>query len=180
MNNTPQDVLKFWRDAGPEKWFKKDDTFDAAIADNFIPLYGRACRGELDDWAKEPDAATALILIFDQFSRNLYRNDARAFAQDGRCLRIVHDMMASGADRKVPEDIAPFVYMPLMHSENLCDQDHAVRLFHTRMPETVKDMIDHARAHRQIIRDFGRFPFRNDALSRKTTKAEAAFMSEGG
>ena len=177
MNNTPQDVLKFWRDAGPEKWFKKDDTFDAAIADNFIPLYGRACRGELDDWAKEPDAATALILIFDQFSRNLYRNDARAFAQDGRCLRIVHDMMASGADRKVPEDIAPFVYMPLMHSEDLDDQQKCIdEMERLEKPDNVK----FAQIHYDIIEKFGRFPHRNTVLGRVTTPEEAKFLTDGG
>lgn len=177
MNDKPQDVLKFWREAGPEKWFKKDDAFDAEIADRFMPLYDRACRSELDDWAKEPDAATALILLFDQFSRNLYRNDARAFAQDGRCVRIVHDMMASGAGRKVPEDIAPFIYMPLMHSENLDDQQKCIdEMERLEKPDNVK----FAKIHYDIIAKFGRFPHRNAVLGRVTTPDEEKFLADGG
>ncbi len=177
MDDKPSDIVTFWREAGPTKWFKKDEAFDTEIAERFMPLYDRACRGELDAWAEEPGSALALILVFDQFSRNLYRNDARAFAQDGRCVRIVHDAMANGDDRKIPDDLAPFIYMPLMHSENLSDQQTCI----DEMERLGKaDNVKFARIHYDIIEKFGRFPHRNTVLGRITTPEEEQFLADGG
>ena len=136
--------------------------------------------GALGLWLTYPSGTLAYILLTDQFSRNMFRGEAEAFATDD--LARAASIMASERnwDMKIDEPARQFFYLPLMHSENLCDQDRAVRLIHSRMPETGHMNQDHACAHRAVIRDYGRFPYRNDALGRKTTPAEQAFLDAGG
>ena len=177
MTKTPQDVLDFWLEAGPEKWWKKDAALDAAILEQFGETHEQAAGGALDDWENDPESALALIIILDQFSRNLYRNDPRAFAQDDKCLGVVKRLMASGGDRKLSLPLVQFVYLPLMHSENLDHQETCLaELTRLDLPLNVKAAIE----HRDIIRDFGRFPHRNGVLGRKTTPAEQKFLDDGG
>jgi len=173
----PEDVLNFWVDAGPKMWWQKDDGFDAEIAQRFGNTHDAAARGELDAWLSKPDAGLALIIVLDQFSRNLFRNDARAFAQDEQCLRMVKSLMSSGHDRKMRHDIGMFCYMPLMHSEDLDDQKECL----AQMERLgLKDNVKYAVIHLEIIEKFGRFPHRNAVLGRQTTPDEQKFLDDGG
>ena len=136
-----------------------------------------AAAGRLDDWQSRPDGTLALLLLLDQFPRNLFRGDARAFSTDAQARRIAEQAIARGIDRlfEIPE--RGFFYMPLMHSEDLADQERCLALFRDAAdPEGVK----HAEIHADIIRRFGRFPHRNPALGRSTTEEERAFLEAGG
>lgn len=173
----PQSILKFWEDAGPQMWWKKDAAFDAEISNRFGTTYEAACAGELDEWEKDPKSALALILLLDQFSRNLHRDSPLAFAQDEKCVALVHRMMTRGDDRKLDLPLAQFIYLPLMHSEKMQDQDICLKeLTRLDLPLNVKAAVE----HRDIIRDFGRFPHRNRVLGRETTPEEQAFLDDGG
>ena len=177
MNLQPEDILSFWRGAGPSLWWKKDASFDSDIADKFGELHSRASIGGLDHWAELPHGALALVIVLDQFSRNMYRNDPRAFAQDERCVQIVKSAMKTGIDRQTPADLSAFFYMPLMHSESLEDQQLCLQEMQ-RMG--AKENIPHAITHLEIIQKFGRFPHRNSVLKRDTTLAERDFLESGG
>lgn len=178
MNEQADEVLRFWEEAGPEKWYKKDPGFDAEITERFGALWEQAAAGAFDEcWGAEPRSTLALIILLDQFPRNMFREDGRAFASDDRALSMACYAINHGYDLKIEGAMRQFVYMPFMHSERLTDQDHAVRLFAERMPG---DNLLHARAHREIIRRFNRFPYRNDALGRRSSAAERAFIDEGG
>ena len=174
---TPADVVAFWREAGPKKWFLKDAAFDASIRERFATLHARAARGELDDWAETPEGALALLLLLAQFSRNLNRGSVRAFAQDERARRIAQKAIEAGFDQKIDPAFRTFFYLPFTHSESIGDQELCVRLSH-HLPD--RDSLRWARIHEQIIRRFGRFPHRNKVLGRHTTPAEQAFLDGGG
>ena len=173
----PQDVINFWIEAGPKKWWKKDDGFDTEILNRFGALHNKACAGELDLWAETPDGALALILMLDQFSRNLFRNSPRAFAQDAHCAALVRAQMQRGADREMHPEISHFCYLPLMHSEVLEDQEMCIAEMR-RLDN--KPSLKAAIEHRDIIAQFGRFPHRNAVLGRQTTPEEQAFLDGGG
>ncbi|MCU4651759.1 DUF924 domain-containing protein [Roseibacterium sp. SDUM158016] len=175
----PKTVLDFWLGAGPEAWYRQDDAFDAVIRDRFGALWEEGAGGGLDEkWATNPQGALALIVLLDQFPRNMFRGDPRAFASDDRALSTACYAIDRGWDLRIDPPERQFFYMPFMHSERLTDQDHCVRLMAERMAGT--DNLLHARAHREIIRRFSRFPYRNEALGRKTSEAERAFLDEGG
>ena len=176
-----EEVLAFWLDeAGPEGWYAQDDALDARIRDRFQSAWEQACDGAYSLWLTYPSGALAYIILTDQFSRNMFRGDPRAFGSDRLALAAAKQAIHRGWDMKIDEPARIFFYMPLEHSENLCDQDRAVRLIKERMPQTGAGYLLHARAHREIIRRFGRFPFRNEALSRDSTVAERTFVREGG
>lgn len=178
---TPQDVLSFWLDeCSPEDWYRADDALDAEISDRFLTTWERAAQGGLGMWLTCPSETLAYIILLDQFSRNMYRGSPDAFKLDPAARSAAKMAIKREWDMRIDEPARQFFYLPLMHSENQCDQDRAVRLFHTRMPETGHMNIDHARAHREIIRRFGRFPYRNDALSRASNSQEQRFLEEGG
>jgi uncharacterized protein (DUF924 family) len=173
-----EQVLSFWLGAGPEAWYKQDDAFDAEITDRFHDLWEKGAAGALEEtWATNPRGALALIILLDQFPRNMFRGDARAFASDARARSVACYALDRGWDLRTKEPERQFFYMPFMHSERLTDQDHCVRLFKERMPG---DNLLHARTHREIIRRHGRFPYRNDALGRKSSEAESEFIEGGG
>lgn len=177
MINQPQDILDFWEEAGPKKWFAKDAEFDATIATRFKDTHELAAQGGYDDWADDPDGALALIIVLDQFSRNLFRKSPAAFTQDEKCLRVTHKVIDEGLDKKMREDLRVFAYMPLMHSERLEDQELCIE----KLQEIGADEnINYAKEHRDIIAKFGRFPHRNVALGRDTTEEEREFLDEGG
>jgi uncharacterized protein (DUF924 family) len=174
-----EEVLEFWLGAGPEAWYKQDDAFDAEIAERFGTLWERGAAGALDEsWATNPRGALALIILLDQFPRNMFRGSARAFHSDARAHTIACYALDHGWDLRIDPPERQFFYMPYMHSEQLSDQDHCVRLMAERMQGT--DNLLHARAHREIIRRYNRFPYRNDALGRTSTEAERAFLEHGG
>jgi uncharacterized protein (DUF924 family) len=181
MAATPQDVLGFWRQAGHAKWFGKSAAFDDAIRLKFEPVHHRAAQGEYDAWADTAEGALALLILLDQFPRNLYRSSAHAYATDGKARAVARKAIAAGFDRRVEPMLAPFFYLPFEHSEDLADQDECVRLcglhkIATGDSETLK----WAELHRDIIVRFGRFPHRNAALGRLTTPKEQAFLDDGG
>lgn len=178
---TPEEVLSFWLDeCTPAHWYKSDPAFDAEIRDRFLVTWQEAQEGAYGLWLTYPTGTLAYIILTDQFSRNMFRDTAEAFASDGLARSAAKMAISREWDMKVDEPARQFFYLPLMHSENLCDQDRAVRLIHTRMPQTGASNRDHACAHRAVIRDYGRFPYRNDALGRKTTPAEQSFLDAGG
>jgi uncharacterized protein (DUF924 family) len=171
------DVIAFWREAGPAKWYKKDEAFDAEVRRRFLGLWETARAGELAAWETTDDGALALVVVLDQFPRNMFRGDARTFSTDDQALAVAARAIARGADARIAPDLIEFLYMPFMHSERLADQDRCVALFRSRgRPENLK----FAEVHADIIRRFGRFPHRNILLGRATSAEEQAFLDAGG
>ncbi len=177
MTVKPDDILDFWENAGPPAWFAKNDDFDAEMTRRFMDFHQRAAQGEHQDWAKEANSALALTLVLDQFSRNMFRNDPRAFAQDEACQKLVHGAIESGFDKTCRPALVKFFYMPLMHSESILDQQKCVELM---LAGGHHDNVPYAVDHRDIVRRFGRFPHRNAVLGRHTTPAEQAYLEAGG
>lgn len=178
---TAGDVSAFWiKEVGPQGWYIQDDALDQTIREKFGDDWAAAQAGERRDWLKTPQDTLAYLILTDQFPRNMFRGSDQSFATDAAALSVAKCALSKEWDQQVPEPERQFFLMPLMHSECLTDQDHAVRLFLTRMPETGAGNLLHARAHREVIRRFGRFPYRNDALGRETTAAEHEFLSNGG
>jgi uncharacterized protein (DUF924 family) len=171
------DVIGFWRQAGPEKWFKKVAAFDEAIRLKFEPVHHAAARGEYDAWAESADGALALLILLDQFPRNLYRKSGHAFATDSKARAIARVAIEAGFDRHVDPALRNFFYLPFEHSENLTDQDYGLALC---AEAGDADNVKWAGLHRDIIARFGRFPHRNAALGRTTTPEEQEFLDEGG
>ena len=175
------DILTYWLDeVGPDGWYRGDKALDDDIRDQFEFTWERAQLGACGLWLTDPAGILAYIILTDQFSRNMYRDDARAFASDKSARAAAKVAIDREWDRAISEPARQFFYMPLMHSENLIDQDRAVRLIHSRLPDTGGSTLTHARVHRSIIRKFGRFPYRNAALGRTMTPAEQKFMDDGG
>jgi uncharacterized protein (DUF924 family) len=175
---SPRDVLDFWRGVGREGWFERSDALDAEIRERFKALHEEAASGALDRWAGTPEGALALLVLFDQFSRNLHRGSPRAFACDAYAREIADAAIARGFDRQVEPELRAFFYLPFMHSESFADQARSVALCHSL--HAADDTLFYARDHADIIRRFGRFPHRNPALGRHTTPAENAFLEGGG
>lgn len=177
----PEEVLSFWLDeVGPEGWYLQDEALDAQIRDKFMSTWEAACEGKFSLWLTYPSGSLAYIILLDQFPRNMFRGSSKAFASDRAALAAAKCAVDKGWDLKIDEPARQFFYLPMMHSENLCDQERCVRLMHERMPLHGESNLLHARAHREVIRKFGRFPYRNDALDRNTTEHEAAYVSNGG
>ncbi len=177
----PERVLAFWLDEmQPKDWYNGTPDMDQAMRDEFEQCWSDAQNGTCGMWLTYPTGALAYIILNDQFSRNMFRDTAKAFASDGRALAAAKSAIDRDWDLKIDPPARQFFYLPLMHSENLCDQERAVRLFTTRMPKGGVDHLLHAQAHREVIRKFGRFPTRNDALGRKTLSAETGYLDAGG
>jgi len=172
------EVIEFWEQAGPEAWYKQDDAFDQKVRDRFGDLWDRARSGACEGWPSNARGALAKIILLDQFPRNMFRNDPRAYATDDLAKKSACYAIDRSWDLKVAGLMRQFFYMPFMHSERIADQDHCVRLMKERMNEG--NNLLHARAHRQIIRTFNRFPYRNEALGRTSTPAEVEFLTNGG
>ncbi|HLI67574.1 MAG TPA: DUF924 family protein [Caulobacteraceae bacterium] len=170
------DVVGFWLAAGPKKWWAKSTAFDDAIRLRFEPVHHAAARGEYAAWAETADGALALVLLFDQIPRNIYRGSAHAFATDPLARATAGRAIDAGFDGAVEPALKGFFYMPFMHSEGAADQDRSVALFESGEPSN----LGFARQHRDIVARFGRFPHRNAALGRVTTVDEQAFLDEGG
>ena len=177
---TPDAILAYWLDeAGPQKWYA-GKSVDAEIREKFLATWKNAAEGGCSLWLTYPSGSLAYIILTDQFPRNMFRDTARAFSTDGAARAAAKMAIERGWDMKIDEPARQFFYMPLVHSECLVDQDRSVRLIQDRMPATGGPNLLHARAHREIIRQFGRFPFRNAALERATKASEAAFLESGG
>ena len=177
----PQDILKFWLDEiGPKGWYDASDALDQSIRDRFESTWEAANEGAFSLWLTYPSGALAYLILMDQFPRNMFRDSGKAFASDRAALAVAKQSIDRGWDMKIDEPARQFFYMPLMHSESLCDQDRCVRLMCERMPQSRENQLLHARAHREVIRQFGRFPYRNDALERVGTDVEKAYVADGG
>lgn len=175
LANHPADLVGFWRDAGPGRWFERSDAFDRECG-RFGDLHFAAARREHEHWMHTAEGALALVLLLDQIPRNLFRGSAHAFATDPLARHYTSHALGLGFERQVEVALRPFFYLPFQHSENLVDQQHAVRLFGGLEPGADR----WARHHLQVIERFGRFPHRNAALGRATTPSEQAFLDGGG
>lgn len=179
----PEDILDFWFiNAGPKRWFSVSPAFDADVRRRF----GAACHalrngGSVSGhpWLVEPDSALALVILLDQFPRNIWRGSNAAFDLDAKALEAAEALLAAGFDWALEPSRRSFAYMPFMHSEDIEDQALCVALCEERLG--VDDgSTRHARAHRDLIARFGRFPHRNAALGRKSTRQEIEFLEAGG
>ena len=186
---TAEDVLAFWFADGPdtfrEAWFKRDDAFDAEIRARFGACLGPAREGALDAWAETPDNALALLVLLDQFPRNIHRGSAEAFACDPHARALARQVvLARRLDLALTPTQRVFLYLPFEHSEAMADQDVSVALFEglRDAPAHAKPggTIDYAWRHRAVIARFGRFPHRNAALGRESSAEEAAWLAAGG
>jgi len=176
LSATVADVLAFWREAGPGRWFRKDEAFDTEFRTRFIGAHEAALRGDFDAWAREAQGALALVVLLDQFPRNAFRGTPRMFASDARARDIARQALDTGLDAQVEPDLRNFFYLPFTHSEQLADQDLGVAFARKLGREALR----YANVHRDIIVRFGRFPHRNAVLGRATTPEEQRFLDEGG
>lgn len=173
----PGDLLDFWRDAGMAKWFRGGEAFDADCRARWLDAHFAAGRGEFESWMDDADGALALVLLLDQIPRNVFRNSGHAFATDPLALHCARRAIDAGFDAQVDPALRFFFYMPFEHSEAIADQDRAVALF-TALGNA--DLLGYAKAHRDVIVRFGRFPHRNAALGRENTAEEQAWLDAGG
>jgi uncharacterized protein (DUF924 family) len=183
------EVLDFWfgREGDPEygqfrnEWFRKDPAFDARVTNQFTDLYEEAAVGNLDGWRDEAESCLALVIVLDQFPRNMFRGDGRTHAEDDRALGTSKYAVEHALDRELPAFQRMFLYMPFMHSESVEDQRRSVELFERLAGEEgAPDAVSYAVAHRDIVERFGRFPHRNEILGRETTPEEAVFLTTEG
>lgn len=185
------DVLHFWFDRTPDEpptgkrrkvWFSKNPDFDREVTQRFRSLYDQAAAGELDDWQATPAGALALVLLLDQFPRNLFRGQAQAFATDAQALAIAQTAIDRGFDQLLAPIQRVFVYLPLEHSENLAHQHQCVALFQALCDDDpdLTDYYSYAEKHRAVIQQFGRFPHRNASLGRNSTPVEITFLQQPG
>lgn len=181
-----QGVLDFWFGAGtPELdqprqvWWARDDRFDKLISEQFGELHKRAARGDLHEWSSEAEPSLALVILLDQFSRNLHRGSSAAYANDPRARQVAAGAIDLGFDRLLLPIRAQFFYLPFMHSEHLEDQSRCVSLFEALvgLPDQ-ENSVSFARRHEDIVRRFRRFPHRNAVLGRESTEDELAFLEE--
>jgi len=177
MTVTPSDVVAFWKEAGPGRWFAKDEDFDARFRERFEAAHHAAARRELDSWAETPEGALALLILLDQFPRNVFRGTGHAFATDPLARSVAAMALDAGHDQAVENALRRFFYLPFQHSEDIADQDRQLDLFQ-RMERADTDRW--AEHHHDVIARFGRFPHRNRALGRETTKKEQAFLDQDG
>jgi len=189
MRTSPEEVLAFWfgregeEDYGEfrEVWFLKDPDFDHEIRDRFEVVHEEAAAGELEVWKEEAQSCLALIVVLDQFPRNMFRGDPRMYATDGLALAGARRAVERAYDWELSDFQRVFLYLPFEHSESLEDQRFSVELFRRLAEETgQEDLLVYTVQHLKIIERFGRFPHRNEILGRRTTPKEAAFLKEPG
>ncbi|MGQ4660953.1 DUF924 family protein [Lysobacter sp. F6437] len=177
MDARASEVVGFWREAGPSKWFGGGVAFDAQCRDACLDLHLAAARGELHDWAEWAESALALVLLLDQIPRNVFRGSAHAYATDPLARNLAERAVGHGFDRQVDPDLRTFFYLPFIHSEAMLDQQRALELYQSMDQPGADKWAVH---HHGIIERFGRFPHRNHLLGRATSPAEQAFLDEGG
>jgi uncharacterized protein (DUF924 family) len=174
MRPMPQDVLDFWFDRDRKDWFEKNPSFDDEIRARFLALHESALDGRLEAWKEGPRSCLALVILLDQFPRNMFRGTARAFAADPLARAAARVILEQGWDRAMSADERMFVYLPFEHSEALEDQELSMKLFEGN------PNYEWARKHWEIVRRFGRFPHRNAALGRASTPEEIEFLKTPG
>jgi len=172
----PRDVLQFWQEAGPSRWFRRDDDFDQRFRDRFLAAHEAAAAGRLSSWGATPEGALALVLLLDQFPRNAFRDTPRMYASDALARSAADAAIAAGHDLRVDAELRRFFYLPFMHSEDLRDLERCVALHQEEGGESLR----YARHHRDIVARFGRFPHRNAVLGRRSSQEEEQFLADGG
>jgi len=172
-----EDVVAFWLAAGHERWFEPDEAFDTAIRQRFAATYEDAVAGRLSAWENSPEGALALVIVLDQFPRNMFRGSARSYATDPPARAVAGKAIEKGFDQRIAMPQRSFFYLPFEHSEQLADQERSVALMGATSDA---DLLKWAELHADIIRRFGRFPHRNAVLGRTTTPQEQAFLDQGG
>ena len=194
MIATPEDVLSLWfgEPGSPLKeisgrWFKKDEAFDREVRDRFEATLEAASRGACDAWKQTPRGRLALVILFDQLSRNMYRGDARSFARDGDALALSIEALDGGLDATLSPVERYFLLMPLMHAESVTVQRRCVTEFERLRADAAPDLegmldsaVDYAKRHAVIVERFGRFPHRNRILGRASTPEEQEFLEQPG
>ena len=175
-SSTPQDVVQFWHDAGPQNWFAHRPAFDAEFRQRFLAAHHAAARRELDAWAAAAAGSLALLILLDQFPRNAFRGSGHMYATDALARHFARLALAAGHDGEIESRLRIFCYLPFAHSERIADQDLSLRL-HRRLGDGADK---HALQHRDVVLRFGRFPHRNRMLGRQTTAEELAFLQGGG
>ena len=176
MTATAHDIVAFWRDAGPDRWFGGGEAFDGECRTRFLDAHLHAAQREFEHWLGDADSALALVLLLDQIPRNVFRRSGHAFATDGLAREYASRALTLGFDTQVDPALRSFFYLPFEHSEAMADQERALQLFSRLAPGGER----WAQLHYDIIRRFGRFPHRNAALGRESTTEERAFLAEGG
>lgn len=172
-------VLDFWiNEIGEEGWYAGTQAIDQAIREEFLDLWLEAEEGGLGLWLTDAEGILAFLILTDQFPRNMFRGSGQSFATDDLALSAAKEAVARKIDLTIPKPQRQFFYLPYEHSEDLADQDACIALFAERMPDAEKLL--HARAHREIIARYGRFPHRNKALARLSTEGEALWLANGG
>ena len=174
---TQSEIVSFWRDAGAEQWFARDDAFDAEFQRRFEVDHFAAARGEYGAWMESAESALALLILLDQFPRNCFRGSAHSYATDGLARHYARRAMEAGFDQEIDSGLRLFFYLPFEHAEDMGDQHRSVELI-TAMGNA--ELIGYANAHRDVIVRFGRFPHRNHALGRINTPDEQAWLDAGG
>jgi uncharacterized protein (DUF924 family) len=178
MDPRAREVVDFWfREVGETGWYAPPEGLDDRVRSRFAELWAEGCAGALDRWSVQPEPCLALLILLDQFPRNMFRGTERAFASDRKARTIAKAAIARGLERRIDAPARQFFYLPLMHSEMVSDQSRCVRLIVLGIGRG--ENLRHARAHRAVVRRFGRFPYRNAALGRRTTDAEQAWLDRG-
>ncbi|MDD5241669.1 MAG: DUF924 domain-containing protein [Sulfuricella sp.] len=171
---TPEEIIGFWYSAEMrQRWFSSTPELDADIRNRYESLWASAARGELDEWKSGPEGCLALIIVLDQFPLNMFRGEAKSFQTEHQAIEATKYALAKGYNKVLPAEQLAFLYMPLMHSENLEDQDLSVKLFAEARLESNLRFAQH---HRELIRKFSRFPHRNAILGRESTPAEIEYL----
>jgi uncharacterized protein (DUF924 family) len=178
MISGPDEITRFWfEEIAPKQWWARDAAFDEMVAARFGATHAAARQCELSAWREQPNGRLAEVLVLDQFSRNIYRDDPRSFACDPIALCLAQEAVRSGADQALPRERRAFLYMPFMHSESAVIHEWAIKLFAALEMES---NLDSERRHKAIIDRFGRYPHRNRILGRTSTPAELDFLARGG
>ncbi len=173
---TPAEILAFWREAGRDRWYKKDEAFDAEVRRRYLELWHKAAAGELSSWEASDEGALALTIVLDQFPRNMFRGTPEAFASDAKALDVASRAIARGVDVRIDPILLEFLYMPL----HAFGGDGGSTPLRRAVPRTLPTTSNMPNEHADIIRRFGRFPHRNRTLGRATTPEEQAFLDAGG
>lgn len=176
---TQKEIIDYWiEEVGPDGWYTENPDIDKAIIDRFGADREAAKQGRLDDWQDSALGSLALLILLDQFSRNMFRGSAESFAADDKAVAVARMAIVHNQDQEIEPPAQQFFYMPFMHSEDLTVMDYGIGMLSTRTK--LDHTLLHARAHRRIIDRFGRFPFRNEALGRETSPEEKEFLESGG
>jgi uncharacterized protein (DUF924 family) len=172
----PAEIVAFWREAGPDRWFFKDEAFDAEFRGRFLDRHMGAARRQCDHWADTAEGALALMILLDQLPRNCFRGTGHMYATDPLARHFARKAIDAGFDMEFDEEMRVFFYLPFEHSEHMEDQEFSVEITRARAEKYLEYALD----HHAIIERFGRFPHRNPMLGRQTTPEEQAFLDSGG